>query len=79
MSLYVERDTSLLYEVQLFEDFAIVRPATPGFEQAMEKLNHADLGTRFDEYSGIQEQVYEHMSQGELAEGGGIMTERKSG
>jgi hypothetical protein len=50
--IYVERDTSLIYEVKFFEDFVLVRPGSPCFYTSLRKLSHVEFAAQFDEYSG---------------------------
>ena len=52
MMIYTERDTSLLYEVQLFNEFVLVRPASPGFGDVVERLGHDEFMDRFEEFWG---------------------------
>ena len=49
---YTERSTYLIYEVKLFDNYVIARPATPGFEQLLRKLSWNDFLTEFEEYQG---------------------------
>lgn len=55
--IYVERDTSLLYEVKFFGDFVLVRPASPAFYMALKKLSHSEFARDFDEFYGNHEEV----------------------
>lgn len=57
--IYVERDTSLLYEVKFFTDFVLVRPASPAFYLALKKMPHDDFARDFDEFYGDHDQVKE--------------------
>lgn len=56
--LYTERSTNLVYEVKLFDDFALTRPATPGFEQAIKRVSLLTLLRDFDEYAGDGEDFH---------------------
>lgn len=55
--IYVERDTSLLYEVKFFDMFVLVRPASPAFYLALKKMSHSEFARDFDEFYGDHEQV----------------------
>lgn len=50
MILYKEKETDLLFEVQLFEDFVLLRPALQS--DGMEKLDLLEFSKRFDEFWG---------------------------
>lgn len=53
--LYVEKRTGLLHEVQLFNDFVLVRSATPEFRVgSMQKLSNNMFHRAFEEYQGDQ-------------------------
>lgn len=54
-ALYVERETSFMYEVKFFEDFVLARPASPTFYLAIRKMSHNDFANEFDEYYGDHE------------------------
>lgn len=55
--IYVEKSTSLLYEVKFFKGFVIVRPASPSFYLAIRKMSDAEFAHEFDEYYGDHEEV----------------------
>lgn len=63
MIVYTEKATSLLYKVQLFEDFVLVRPASPGFESVTEKLSLTEFADRFDEFWGDRAQLRKLMGE----------------
>lgn len=52
-AIYTERGTSLLYEVQFFDEFVLVRHAG-GQTGTLEKLNYNTFTERFDEFWGDQ-------------------------
>ncbi len=52
MLLYVENATDLIYEVKLFEDFALVRPANPDFYKAVEKIPIMEFVEDYHEFAG---------------------------
>lgn len=54
---YVEKSTSLIYEVQFFKDYVLTRPASPMFYLAIKKLSHVDFAGEFEEYCGDHEAV----------------------
>ena len=49
---YKERDTDFLFHVQLFEDGALVRPASPDLHRFIEMITIEEFETRFDEFYG---------------------------
>lgn len=49
---YVEKATGFIYEVKLFADFALVRPAAPDYASAVQKISLLDFSKHFDEYLG---------------------------
>lgn len=57
--IYVERKTTLLYEVKFFSDFVLVRPASPSFYQALRKMDYGSFADEFEEYNGDHEAVKE--------------------
>jgi len=57
LNFYTERATTLLYEARLFGDFIIVRPATPGLQDAMRRLTYNEFLRDFDEYVGHPDEV----------------------
>lgn len=60
MILYKEKETDLLYEVQLFEDFALVRPALQ--DTGLDKLDLMEFIKRFDEFWGNPTEILEDTS-----------------
>lgn len=61
MTLYTEKNTSLLYEAKLFDSFVILRPASPGFEDAIRRVSYLTLDKEFNEYAGIHAEVIQHL------------------
>jgi hypothetical protein len=59
--IYVERSTSLLYEVKFFADFILVRPASPTFYLSIRKMTPSEFADEFDEYSGNHDEVMNHI------------------
>lgn len=55
--LCVEKDTRLLYEVQYFDGFALVRPASPAFRGLVEQVEYGKFIKLFEEYLGNPEDV----------------------
>jgi hypothetical protein len=53
--LYTEVETDLLYEVRFFQNFVLVRPATPTFYLAIKKLSHLEFSKDFREFQGDHE------------------------
>jgi hypothetical protein len=54
---YVERATTLIYDARFFDEFVIVRPASPAFYLSIRKLSHSEFIREFEEYAGDQQQV----------------------
>jgi hypothetical protein len=50
--LYVEKSTNYIYVVQMFDDFVLFRPATPGFETVVRKMTMVDFADKFEEFGG---------------------------
>jgi hypothetical protein len=50
--LYVERQSGIIYEVQLFDNFVLMRPATVGYESMLRKLSLATFSTSYEEFEG---------------------------
>jgi hypothetical protein len=57
--IYTEVATNMLYEVQMFSDFVLVRPASPSLYTAIRKLSVIDFSKEFREYYGDAEAVRE--------------------
>lgn len=55
---YVERDTSLLYEVQLFEKFVMLKPAGADIEKPVTRLPLRIFEKRFREFWGDPSLIY---------------------
>lgn len=68
LSLYTENNTNLIYEVKLFEDFAIVRPIDRHMNEKMRKEDLITFDKNFREYSGIHDMVYEYLQGAETLE-----------
>lgn len=64
MNLYTEKATSLIYEVQLFEDYALVKQATPGEENNLRQISLEEFGRDFDEFWGDPQQVFDFLRDG---------------
>lgn len=60
-SFYVERTTSLIYEVRLFPDFALIRPAHPEYLSALERMDIIKFAQSFDEYLGDPQEIRDFM------------------
>lgn len=50
--IYVETASNLIHEVQFFDNFCLVRPASPNLYLAIRKLNLTDFAKEFHEYLG---------------------------
>lgn len=58
MMYYTERGTNIIYEVRPVGDTEVlIRPAAPGYEGCIEKLNLPTFAGRFDEFFGDPEEV----------------------
>ena len=55
--IYVETSTNLIYEVQFFDTFALVRPASPNLYLAIRKVSIMDFAKEFHEFLGDAQQV----------------------
>lgn len=58
---YVEKDTQLIYECKFFDDFVLVRPATPRLYLAIKKVNHREFIEKFEECSCDKDQLRDFM------------------
>lgn len=57
--LWVERETSLIYEVRFLETCTIVRPVTPHFYLSIRKMSHMEFARDFEEFFGDRDAVRE--------------------
>lgn len=55
--LFVQKDTGLIFEVKFFDDFVLVRPATPLFYTAIKKMSLDEFGKEFEEFLGDVEEA----------------------
>lgn len=62
--LYVEKSTRLIFQVKLFEDFAIVRPASPALYRDVRKLTLGRFTQDFEEFCGDHQQVFDFLHRG---------------
>lgn len=51
-SIFVEKETSLLYEVRFFQDHCFVRPCSPVLFYSIRRMSHDEFFHEFDEYFG---------------------------
>ena len=79
--LYVERASGFIFEVKLFEEFVMLRPATPGFERQVSRLSHGEFADRFDELLADPSPIWAMLAEFDTPpdENGIISTERKDG
>lgn len=68
--LYTERETRLIHEAKLFDDFVIVRPVMPGMAHQIRRLDHVSFASEFDEYGGNPQDVWNFLAG---AEGNGLV------
>jgi hypothetical protein len=59
--IYVETATGIIYEVQFFETFCLVRPAAFHMYAGIQKMGHVEFSGRFVEYSGDIEEVRDYL------------------
>lgn len=59
--LYVEIATNLIHEVQFFDNFCFVRPASPSMYLNIRKLSLMDFTREFREYYGDVQQLREYL------------------
>lgn len=67
MTIYTEKKTSLLWEAQLFENFAMVKMISPGFERSLKQISLEEFGRDFDEFWGDQDQVHGLVNDGPMS------------
>lgn len=60
---YVENETSLIYEVKLFDGFALARPANPWFYLAIRKIDLKTFATEFEPYCGNPDTIRESLKE----------------
>ena len=59
--IYVETATGIIYEVQFFETFCLVRPAAFHMFAGIQKMGHVEFSGRFVEYNGDIEEVRDYL------------------
>jgi hypothetical protein len=55
--LYVEKGTDIIYEVQLFERFVLLRIATPSLQNGVQKMTHKAFERGYEEFIGDPEEA----------------------
>lgn len=65
-SFWVERATNLIYEVRLFPDFALLRPAHPDETSNLERMSLVTFASKFDEYFGDVQTIKDFMWGAEI-------------
>lgn len=73
--LYTSRDSGIIVEVKFFDDFAMVRPATPGFERSLRRVSLMEFLDKYDDLM-CDPRPIEAMLKGEKMEDA-IEAERK--
>lgn len=58
---YTEKSTGFIYEVKLFPDFAMIRPATPEALANISKISLVQLVHEFTEYLGEAQAIREYL------------------
>lgn len=62
--LYVEKNTRLIFEVQFFPEFALVRPASPLLYRYIRRLSLVEFSGCFDEFDGDHQSVFDFLNNG---------------
>lgn len=57
--IYVETSTNLIHEVHMFDNFCLVRLASPNFYSDIRKFSHVEFAREFHEYDGDLDAVHE--------------------
>lgn len=60
-----ERDTRLIYEVQMFDKYALVRPAARGVPRQIDKIDYAEYNRRFED-CGVSAKTIDEVLDGEI-------------
>jgi hypothetical protein len=55
--LYVERTSRMIYECKIFDNFVLVRPATPKLYLSIRKINHEEFVNEFEEFCGNNKEI----------------------
>lgn len=63
MTIYVERETSVLYEARLFDNYALVKMLTVRGGGGVEKVSLTEFGGRFDEFWGNPELLHSNQEE----------------
>lgn len=67
LNFFTERDTRLIYEASFYEDFVLVRPASPLFYSTIRQLTWHEFNAEFEDFWG--DRVYlRKMLDGEEAD-----------
>lgn len=59
--IYVETSSGMIFEVQMFDTFCLVRPASPNQYAGIRKLNLVEFSGEFHEYGGDPEAVRNYL------------------
>lgn len=52
LNFFTERATRLIYEASFYDDFVLVRPASPAFYSALRQLSWPEFTNEFEEFWG---------------------------
>ncbi len=74
-SFYVERQTGYIYEVKLFPEYALVRPATPEASANVMRTDIIQFAHEFTEYLGDPQAIRDYLWGAETPEN--IVIDRK--
>jgi hypothetical protein len=61
MNLYVEKESSTIFEVKFFGDFVMLRPAGRGHEDNISRMDINTFSRYFNEYLGDPEPVIAYL------------------
>jgi hypothetical protein len=59
---YVEKGTEFVYECQVFDTYALARPATPEFYGMIRKIPRSDFNDWFEETLMSQQEIKDYMA-----------------
>lgn len=67
-SFYVEKETGYIYEVKLFNDYAMLRPATPEASANIFRVNIVEFAHCYCEYLGNPQAIRDYLWGEEIPE-----------
>ena len=63
---YVETATNLIYDVRLFPECALIRPAHPDFSSLLERISLQEFASKFEEFMGDPKVIQNFMWGAEI-------------